>query len=158
MEEVRATLREASRLLVAAHRRLETAADRYVVGVVGLTNVGKSTLLNALFGVELAPHRNGPCTAAPIEFVHGEEHRVTAYFHTSLTRPSWPCTDVEAVHQRLASLADDSGDSASRELRKVLVEAHLAPGQRLGHCRYARFCVAQVGDAAGSHEDALRHT
>jgi GTP-binding protein EngB required for normal cell division len=156
-EEVKAILREAGRVLVAARRRLAVAAQSYVVGVVGLTNVGKSTLLNALFGAELAPRRNGPCTAAPIEFAHGEELRVTAYFRNALTRPSWRCASVDAIHQRLASLADDSGDAASRDLRKVFVEAPiplLCNGLIIADT--PGFGAAQVGDAAGSHETALK--
>lgn len=157
-ENVRAILREASRVLIAARRRLVIAADRYVVGVVGLTNVGKSTFLNALLGAELAPRRNGPCTAVPIEFAHGEKLQVTAYYRNSLTRPSWCCKNVEDVHQRLATLADDSGNVASSQLRKVFVEAPISLLENgLVVADTPGFGAAQVGEAVGSHEAALKN-
>lgn len=85
-------------MLAEIRRRIIAASKRYVVAVVGLTNVGKSTLLNALFGQDLAPRRNGPCTAAPIEFIYGNEYQVTVYYFSSIKKPVWQCPDVESVH------------------------------------------------------------
>ena len=68
-QDIKRILSEAKEILVAVRHRLRVAKDRYVVGVVGLSNVGKSTLLNALLGSELAPRRNGPCTAGPLSLL-----------------------------------------------------------------------------------------
>jgi hypothetical protein len=43
-------------------------SDRYVLSMVGLTNVGKSTLAQALLEHPVAPGRNGPATAVPVEY------------------------------------------------------------------------------------------
>src|SRR5687767_1013787 len=72
-EAVRRLLKLAARTVQRIRRRMQLARHRYSVAVVGLGNVGKSTLLNALLGADLAPRRNGPCTAAPIEFTYGIE-------------------------------------------------------------------------------------
>src|SRR5579862_396288 len=103
---VKGMLQQAVRSLVTIHRRLQLAERRYVVAVVGLTNVGKSTLLNALLGADLAPRRNGPCTSAPIEFVQGPDLRVTAYHRDAVTRRGLYCESSEILHERLAELAD----------------------------------------------------
>ncbi|MEI8045084.1 MAG: dynamin family protein [Verrucomicrobiota bacterium] len=58
------------KLLVRAERCI---GKRYAVAVVGLSNAGKSTLLNALLNQQLAPASNGPCTAAVIEFEYANE-------------------------------------------------------------------------------------
>lgn len=155
--EIGEVFAEASQTLVSLHRRLANAGKRYSVGVVGLTNVGKSTLLNAVFGSELAPRRNGPCTAAPIEFTYGQDLRVSVVHNNSMRRIAWNCATVEEVHERLSALADDAGAEQSRLIRKVVVEAPLpildngliisdTPG----------FGAAQSEDAAGSHEEALK--
>lgn len=43
-------------------------SDRYVLSMVGLTNVGKSTLAQALLGHPVAPRGMGPTTAIPVEY------------------------------------------------------------------------------------------
>ena len=52
-------------------KRLES--PRYVMSMVGLTNVGKSTLAHALLGHPVAPRRNGPATAIPVEYEYSHE-------------------------------------------------------------------------------------
>lgn len=155
---VYAVLTEARRIIANIRRRLHCSDRRYVVAMVGLTNVGKSTLLNALLGDELAPRRNGPCTAAPIEFVFGDERRVTVHYHMRLRRPSWLCANTAAIHLRLQELADDRGAETSRAIRKVIVEVPhplLAGGVVIADT--PGFGAAQDHDAAGSHEDSLKN-
>ena len=138
-------------------RRLSKVADRYVVAVVGLTNVGKSTFLNALLGSDLAPRRNGPCTSSVIEFHYGEKLRVSATRRRSIHRHQWNCTSVEEVHERLVSIADDSGELAAADIHSVKVEA---PIHALQHgliiADTPGFGAAQVGPREGSHEAALK--
>lgn len=153
--DVRAVLEQAVRTLATYHKRLELAARRYVVAVVGLTNVGKSTLLNALLGNDLAPRRNGPCTAAPIEFVRGDELRVTAYFRQAASRRTIVCPDPGTLHTQLATWADDRADAA-RAIRKIVVELPsdlLAGGLVVADT--PGFGAAQTGEDAGSHDRAV---
>ncbi|MDR2439368.1 MAG: dynamin family protein [Planctomycetaceae bacterium] len=138
-------------------RRVKAASKRYVVAVVGLTNVGKSTLLNALFGVDLAPRRNGPCTAAPIEFVYGDSYQVNVEHYNSFTRPHFPCVTIEEVHERLTALADDSGAERSKSIKRVEVTT---PLELLKHglviADTPGFGAAQIEGAEGSHEESLK--
>jgi GTP-binding protein EngB required for normal cell division len=65
-----------------AHRmqlRLQRVAGEMSVAFVGLSNVGKSTLLDALLGAELAPRRNGPCTPLAIEYRYGDSYRIQLF-------------------------------------------------------------------------------
>ena len=152
-----AVLQEVVGTLRRLHTRARLASRRYVVAVVGMTNVGKSTLLSALLGSELAPRRNGPCTAAPIEFVNGDALRVTVHYHQSFRRPVSNCQDTEEVHQRLSQLVDDEGAEASQRIRKVEVQV---PHPLLRHglviADTPGFGAAQLGEAARSHENALQ--
>ena len=53
------------------HRHAQRLGSaRYVLSMVGLTNVGKSTLAQALLGHPVAPRRNGPATSVPVEYEH----------------------------------------------------------------------------------------
>jgi len=156
-DEVRSILAEAGKAIGLLRRRLSVVSDRYIVAIVGLTNVGKSTLLNALFGAELAPRRNGPCTAVPIEFVYGNDLCVTVHYQRNMTRPIWRCKSIEEVHNRLSSVADDAGDSASRGVRKIVVASPnplLTNGLVIADT--PGFGAAQISEAAGSHEASLR--
>ncbi|MBX3452823.1 MAG: dynamin family protein [Planctomycetaceae bacterium] len=65
---VLAVLDEFRSTINGVRNRVMAASQRYVVAFVGAGNVGKSTLLNRLFEADLAPRRNGPCTACPVEF------------------------------------------------------------------------------------------
>lgn len=153
----RAVLGEARRVVLNIRRRLHGGQHRYVVALVGLTNVGKSTLTNALLGEDLAPRRNGPCTAAPIEFMHGPEPRLTVLYHEQLHRPSWNCPRVEDIHRRLQELATDGGSDAGITIRKILVQVpHPLLASGIVIADTPGFGAAQAGVAAGSHEEALR--
>ena len=132
--------------------RLQPKANEPVVALVGMTNVGKSTLLNALFGEDVAPRRNGPCTAVPIEFKYALQYRVRIYFNRALNRPVWNFQSVEEIHQQLKALADDSGAEQSQMIQRPskLLQNGMVLGDTPG------FGAAQLGDASGSHEAALK--
>jgi GTP-binding protein EngB required for normal cell division len=156
-QDIQVVLGEVLRTVMQVRRRIALSRSQYVVAMVGLSNVGKSTLLNALLGADLAPRRNGPCTAVPIEFVHGEAFRVKVLDPRQLRPPAWNCSTVEEIHHHLAILADGAGVEQHRTQAKVLVTAPLpllsggliltdTPG----------FGAAQTNGIAGSHERALR--
>jgi len=56
------------------YKRLQRLdSSRYVLSMVGLTNVGKSTLAQALLRHPVAPRRNGPATSIPVEYGYADE-------------------------------------------------------------------------------------
>lgn len=52
---------------------------RYTISLVGLTNVGKSTLAHALLEHPVAPRRNSPATSMPVEYRHGPDWLLTLH-------------------------------------------------------------------------------
>lgn len=143
--------------LRAFSKRLAKASDRYVVAVVGLTNVGKSTFLNALLGSDLAPRRNGPCTSAVIEFHHGESLTVSSSRRSSSQRYYRDCSSVAEVHDKLRLIAGDSGELPGEDIRCVKVEAPIQVLENgLIIADTPGFGAAQVGAKEGSHEAALK--
>ena len=55
-----------------------------VVAFVGLTNVGKSTLLSALFGAKGAPARNRPWSSVPVEYRYSDKYEINAEFSNTI--------------------------------------------------------------------------
>lgn len=155
--EVKRILGIAAQTVQSIRLRLERSRKRYVVAVVGLTNVGKSTLLNALLGDELAPRRNGPCTSAPIEFVYGQALSLTAHFRDRLERSTVKPESVEKLHLTLASLADEALGQRGLAVKRVVIEfpAPLLRGD-LVITDTPGFGAAQMGDSDGAHERAVK--
>jgi len=62
------------------HKRVHLLGkDRFVLSLAGLTNVGKSTLTHALFRYPIAPRRNSPATAIPVEYEYSDKWRMTTH-------------------------------------------------------------------------------
>lgn len=155
--EVKSTLYEVTDRLSRVQRRLVQFQERYVVAIVGLTNVGKSTLLNALFGSELAPRRNGPCTAAPIEFAYGHTLQVTVQYAQNAYRPRWQCETLEEIHQVLARLTDEREASSLGNIVRVIVETpNTLLKSGLVVVDTPGFGAVQTGTQAGSHDASVR--
>jgi GTP-binding protein EngB required for normal cell division len=156
--EIRTLLEHALRDLIKTRQKLERSLRRYVVAVVGLANVGKSTLLNALIGSDLAPRRNRPCTAVPVEFAYGDAYRITTYYRNQLVRPTRECLDADDVHAQLAALVDDNRSIANRSIFKLIVEApHPLLASGLIVADTPGFGAVQEEAADTTHEDALRN-
>ncbi len=157
-EAVRRVLKLAAGTVQRIRRRMQLALRRYTVAVVGLGNVGKSTLLNALLGADVAPRRNGPCTAAPIEFAYGPELQAMVVFQSSLQRRVVRLASTTHLHELLSQLADeavatDTGHAVGRvvvHLPHPLLQGDMVLADTPG------FGAAQAGGDAGSHEQALR--
>jgi septin family protein len=153
-----AVLAEFRSTVNAIRNRVVAASQRFVVAFVGAGNVGKSTLLNRLFDADLAPRRNGPCTACPVEFHFGETYTVSVEFFQSLRRPVFHCECSEDVHRRLTDLVDSDGSQSSESIRRVWVTVPLAllRDNGLVIADTPGFGAAQTDGAGGSHEQALR--
>lgn len=155
--DVKVVMKEACCALSSMRRRILMSSERYVVAVVGLTNVGKSTLLNALLGGDLAPRRNGPCTVAPIEFAYGDTVSVAAHLQRGLARPKWHCSNTEEIHQHLTQLADESGENARRAVRRVVVTLpHPLLANALVISDTPGFGAAQTNVLESSREESLK--
>ena len=140
--------------LVSLRLRLDRLTERYVIAFVGASNVGKSTLLNALLGADLAPRRNGPCTARPIEFSFGERPALVQHPRRGVTPIVETVRDAEEVHRRLASLAVDGTDE---QVRKIVVRwpCELLREQ-LTIADTPGFAAAQIDSDTERHETTLR--
>lgn len=161
--EYQTDLRVRQRFFVAGQtaatigRRLQLARDRCVVAIVGQSNVGKSTLVNALLGIDLAPRRNGPCTAIPVEFVYARGAKLVVKYRGLFDQRHIPCRGIAQLRQELYELADDASDQAGQQLEKVVVELpHRLLQRGLVLADTPGFGAVQLDTAAGDHEQALR--
>ena len=91
----------------------------YKIAVVGLGNVGKSTMINALLGAEVAPVSNGPCTASVVEFKHGPL-RIDASLPERLLPETWRFAKIPQLHEKLCELVAHDGSSGRRWTRVVV--------------------------------------
>lgn len=157
-ESIRAVLGEFRLTVNGIRNRVVAASHRYVVAFVGAGNVGKSTLLNRLLGADLAPLRNGPCTACPVEFLYGERHTVSVEYFQSLKKPYYQCETSEEVHRCLTVLADSDGAQSSESIKRVSVTAplDLLRNNGLIIADTPGFGAAQTDGAEGSHQEALK--
>lgn len=85
------------------------------IGIAGMVKAGKSTLLNALIGEEIAPTDAGECTRMVTWYRHGRTARITAHLVDG-TREELP---VRRVDGRLDL---DTGDLTAAEVDVLEVE------------------------------------
>lgn len=146
--------REAIQQLRWMKRRL--LAEQLVVAFVGLTNTGKSTLLNALLGEAVAPKWNGPCSSAPVEFRHGPAYRATVSYRNNPRRAHHQCGSVEELRETIKWNATENGSTAAGTVERLVAELPaplLATGLVIADT--PGFGAAQPGAAAGKHHQSL---
>lgn len=145
---------EASRKLTWIGRRLEP--QRYKVAFVGLTNAGKSTLLNGLFAEDIVPKYNGACTSSPVEFVGGQHYSFSVEYRDTSRRISEQVAGPDELRQKLTNFATAQGQSSISTIKLVtvtipcpLVSKDLVVVDTPG------FGAAQSTRKEGDHEDNL---
>jgi hypothetical protein len=96
---------------------LESAQDRLTgplrVAIAGRVKAGKSTLLNALLGEELAATDAGECTKIVTWYQQGDERLVTVHPHGSEPRP--------AMFSQSDSLTIDLADLDPADVERIVV-------------------------------------
>lgn len=73
------------RLIPLWNQERNSLKSPYVLSLVGLSNVGKSTLTEALLGFPVAPRKSGPATAIPVEYIYSDNWAIEILyrnFHT----------------------------------------------------------------------------
>jgi GTP-binding protein EngB required for normal cell division len=149
------------RLVPIWHRWRVAEESPYVMALVGLTNVGKSTILQALLKAEVAPRGNRPMTSVPIWYRFAEEWEVELAYKGARFAAQ-RCRDASEVQQLL--LKQVSHDQASSTERccwiRVCGPMHVLR-QGLELVDTPGFGAAQSGQDDGAHQrrldEFLRH-
>ncbi len=84
------------------------------LGLVGLTNVGKSTLLQALLGHPVAPSGNRPMTSACIEYKYGSSWTLKC-FQGLVAQPVEQFDTGQALGERIAQIATEGGSGRAAD-------------------------------------------
>ena len=139
------------------HRRLKRLdAERYVLSMVGLTNVGKSTLAHALLKHPVAPRRNGPATSIPVEYEHGQEWLMKTYDVETRSVQHDQFDSAAELSAALERRVFDLPDEQARSIERVLVRGPMDLLESgLVFADTPGFGAAQSEDARHSHQARL---
>lgn len=142
------------------YRRLERLqGTRYVLSMVGLTNVGKSTLAEALLGHPVAPRRNRPATAIPVEYEFSHEWLFMAHLRGSQQVTKRVYQSAAELSKALeASVFGGSGGHPTRQqpIERIIVRGPmdlLESGMVFADT--PGFGAAQTDEGEASHDQAL---
>jgi GTP-binding protein EngB required for normal cell division len=139
------------------HRRLQRMnSGRYVLSMVGLTNVGKSTLAEALLEHPVAPRRNGPATSIPVEYEHGTGWLMKTCFSATRTVETQHFESPQSLAQMLEHRIFDVSEAQAGTIERVLVRGpmELLEGG-LVFADTPGYGAAQPGVVPGSHQARL---
>ncbi len=118
---------ELEKLLDSVYKRLEKLTERIKnntveIAFVGKSNVGKSTLLNAVFGENVAPKRNGPYTAAVVEYRYAEKYSIILKKPGCTLAEVVDCNSAEDLYQKLKEESTVTEHSLYAEAEKIIVK------------------------------------
>ncbi len=103
------------------YRRLERMkGSRYVLSMVGLTNVGKSTLAHALLGHPVAPRRNQPATAIPVEYEFSHEWQIKTFYRETQRVSKQPFEKAVELSKALEPMVFSDGTRANGKSKEVI--------------------------------------
>ena len=163
-DRLRSWLRETQSALLVCIRRLQRMQQRFVVALAGMSNVGKSTLINALLGADVAPNANRPCTAAPIEFEYALDLGVTISSNHSISRRKWDCASLEAIRACLDRIAQRPQLRVNLRIvpirlrhRRLEIVDHQPPGRAAEVMKGMLQAGDEVVDRLPPHRFAVRH-
>jgi GTPase SAR1 family protein len=136
--------------------RQSLTASAYRLAVAGPARVGKSTLVNALLGVEISPVADYPTTAVPILFDAGEISQATVIFSDGRTQDVAPA--AESLRPYAAQQQNALAGTDVRAVRVTLPNDMLARGVTLVDTpglHDASIAVREVTSTAISEADAV---
>jgi GTPase Era involved in 16S rRNA processing len=137
--------------------RLES--PRYVLSMVGLTNVGKSTLAHALLGHPVAPRRTGPATSIPVEYEYSQEWQIKTHSsETQQVRDKAFGSAVDLAKDLEAKVFKKSKARSSSEesIERVIVRGPMELLQNgIVFADTPGFGAAQTNGNGSSHEESL---
>lgn len=152
--KIKEALAEVGNRLEQLWRRVVVPGRRYPVALAGLTNVGKSTLVNAIVGAEVAPRYNGPCTSVAVEFYKGNRYTV-AVRTGQVIAARYPCESSEKVRDRLQMFASEQGGGVRTATKYIQVELPIFPDGLL-LADTPGFGAVEDSSSPGGHEEALK--
>lgn len=124
-----------------------------VVAFVGLTNVGKSTLMSALFGAKVAPMQNRAWSSVPVEYRYGEEYEASADFTTSITSESRKFRNADEMLTFISAFATAGGNQDTSALYARMPSEILKDGLVIADTPGFGAATAAGGAA---HEDSVK--
>lgn len=118
-----------SRLVPIYKREKLARQSPFTLCLVGLTNVGKSTLIEALLGAQLAPKKNGPATAVPVEYAHSPNWSLEVLYHDAGTPPQ--CKEYPDSSALAAEVARHAVNVSTDEAAKIAAVCVKGPMEML---------------------------
>lgn len=124
-----------------------------VIAFVGLTNVGKSTLMSALFGAKVAPMQNRAWSSVPVEYSYGERYEASADFANSITPVSQTFDGVDELLSFISAYATAGGAQDTSALYAKMPSDLLKTGLVIADTPGFGAATSAGG---GSHEASVR--
>lgn len=102
--------------------RVRVNKETIEIAFVGKSNVGKSTLMNAVFGENVAPKRNGPYTAAVVEYRYGDKYSILLKKPDRVLVEIVSCDSPDELYGKLKAESTVSETADFAEAERIIVK------------------------------------